>query len=153
MDCLAPSVHRGEMQQAQEQAKRLVAFSVDWEFPFWETVATLYGGLAQAEQGRTEEGIHQLRQVLLPTKPRAWMMQYPVSLAMLAEAYGKSGKPEEGLQVLPEAFTVMNTTGQGYWEAELYRVQGELTLQQWKVESQSQRAKVKKSKMNKSADP
>jgi predicted ATPase len=38
------------------------------------------------------------------------------------------GKPEAGLAVLTEAFTVVATTGARWWEAELYRLQGELLL-------------------------
>src|SRR5262249_27264138 len=53
----------------------------------------------------------------------------------------KGGKPEEGLQVLSEALTVLNTTEQRHWEAELYRLQGTLTLQReaggWRLETSS----------------
>ena len=57
------------------------------------------------------------------------MLLYPASFTSLAEAYGKGGKPEEGLRVLPKALMVMNTTGQRHWEVELYRLKGVLTLQ------------------------
>ena len=122
-------LQRGEMQQAQEHANRLMMLSVDWAFPFWETVGTVFNGGLQTEQGHTDEGIPLIRQGIATYQATGVMMMYPASLATLAEAYGKAGKPEEGLQVLPEALTVMNTTGQRYWEAELYRIKGELTLQ------------------------
>src|SRR5262249_25875056 len=61
-------------------------------------------------------------------------------LELLAEAYGQSGQPEEGLRLLTEVLTVIHKTGERHYEAELYRLQGELTLQQSKV--QSPRSKV-----------
>jgi predicted ATPase len=51
-------------------------------------------------------------------------------LALLAETYGTVGQPEAGLRVLAEALTVVETTGERQYAAELYRLTGELTLQQ-----------------------
>jgi predicted ATPase len=51
-------------------------------------------------------------------------------LALLAEAHGKVGQTEEGLTVLAEALTIANKTGERFYEAELYRLKGELLLAQ-----------------------
>ena len=51
----------------------------------------------------------------------------PYHLALLAEAYRKSGQVEEGLSALNEALTVVDKTGERYYEAELYRLKGQLT--------------------------
>ena len=53
----------------------------------------------------------------------------PYWLALLAEAYGQAGQPEAGLQVLAEAVTLVATTEERWWEAEVSRLQGELLLQ------------------------
>ncbi len=55
-------------------------------------------------------------------------------LALLAELHGKVGQGEEGLSVLTEALAMVDRTGERYYEAELYRLKGELTLQQFKVQ-------------------
>ena len=39
------------------------------------------------------------------------------------------GQTEEGLTVLAEALAVVDKTGERFYEAELYRLKGELTLQ------------------------
>jgi predicted ATPase len=52
--------------------------------------------------------------------------QFYVSL--LVEAYGKGEQVEEGLTVLAEALAVTNDKGERRWEAELYRLRGELLL-------------------------
>ena len=50
-------------------------------------------------------------------------------LALLAEMEGKAGQAEEGLDVLLEALELCNRRGDRWYEAELYRLKGELTLQ------------------------
>ncbi len=57
-------------------------------------------------------------------------------LAVLAEAYRKDAQIEAGLTTVAEALAFVERTEGRYYEAELYRLQGELTLQESKVESQ-----------------
>jgi predicted ATPase len=57
-------------------------------------------------------------------------LERPHWCALLAEAYGKVGQIEEGLTVLAEALAAVDENGDRYYEAELYRLKGELTLQQ-----------------------
>jgi predicted ATPase len=47
---------------------------------------------------------------------------------MLAEAYGSTGEVEAGRRVLAEALTLVDTTEERWWEAELHRLEGELLL-------------------------
>jgi predicted ATPase len=54
---------------------------------------------------------------------------------LLAEAYGKRGQAEEGLTVLAEALGVVDKNEERFYEAELYRLKGTLTLQQFQVQS------------------
>ena len=51
-------------------------------------------------------------------------------LALLAEAYGKAGQAEAGLKTLAEVLAVVDRTQERVYEAELYRLKGELTLLQ-----------------------
>jgi len=50
--------------------------------------------------------------------------------ALLAEATSPTGKSEAGQQLLAEAFAAVQRTEERYWEAELYRWQGELLGQE-----------------------
>ena len=56
-------------------------------------------------------------------------MDRPRQLAILAEAYAFNGQSEEGLAVLEDALRHVENTGERYYEAEIYRLQGELILQ------------------------
>jgi predicted ATPase len=48
----------------------------------------------------------------------------------MAEAYGKVKQADEGLALLAEALTEVHNTGESWWEAEICRLKGELTLMQ-----------------------
>jgi len=55
-------------------------------------------------------------------------LRRPHFLTLLAEAYAKAGQVKEGLKVLAEALDCVSKTGECCYEAELYRLKGELTL-------------------------
>jgi predicted ATPase len=53
-----------------------------------------------------------------------------ITQGMLAEAYGTLGQVGQGLDLLAEALTTGSSSGERWWEAEVYRLKGELMLQQ-----------------------
>ncbi len=90
-------------------------------------------GWALAEQGQRERGIAQIRQGLAAWWTTGTEAYRPYFLTLLAEAYEKAGQAEEGLTLLAEALAIANKTGERHYEAELHRLKGELTLQQFQV--------------------
>jgi predicted ATPase len=67
----------------------------------------------------------------------------PRYLAVLAEAYGTVGWIDEGQKALEEALVVMHKSGERFYEAELYRLKGQLTLQQSSVQGLASRVQTK----------
>ena len=53
-------------------------------------------------------------------------MLQPYFLALLAEAYATNGRPVDALATLDEALAVTERTDERYFEAELYRLKGEV---------------------------
>jgi predicted ATPase len=125
---------RRERQAAQERAEVLIALTTEQEFAQWLADGTIIRGWALAEQGKGEEGITQMHQGLAALRVTRAEFEQPYWLARMAEAYGKGGQAEEGLSVLAEALAIVDKTGVRFYEAELYRLKGELTLQQFKVQ-------------------
>jgi predicted ATPase len=115
---------RREGQLARERAEMVMTLATEQGFPYWLAFGTMVQGWALVEQGRVQEGIVRMRQ-----------MRAPFTFALLAEAYGKLEQVEEGLAVLAEALVFVDKTGVRVSEAELHRLKGELTLQQFKVQS------------------
>jgi len=85
-------------------------------------------GWAQAARGQTEVGIAQMRQGMNVLRDIGVESTRPYHLALLADTYGKAGQAAEGLPLLAEALKLTNNTGERFYEAELYRLKGELTL-------------------------
>ncbi len=127
--------HSREGRAAQERAETTITLSAEQRFPQWLALGAILQGWALAEQGQTEEGIAQIQQGLAAFRGTGAELARPYHLALLAEVYGKVGQAEEGLSVLTKALAQMRRTGERAHEAELYRLNGELTLQQFKVQS------------------
>jgi predicted ATPase len=122
-------------QAVQQQAETLIALSNERGFPLLSAGAIARRGWALAMQGQEEEGIPQIHQGMAADRAAGTELFRPYHLALLAEAYGKAGQIEEGLAALAEALDLVDKTGERMYEAELYRLTGELTLQQLSVAS------------------
>jgi predicted ATPase len=91
-------------------------------------------GWAQAEwhpapvERQEEEEMAQMRQGLAAWRTTGAEVFRPHYLTLLSAAYGKAGQAEQGLTALTEALEIVKRTGERWWEAELYRLQGELLL-------------------------
>jgi predicted ATPase len=83
-------------------------------------------GWALAEQGQVEEGIPQMRACLASQRAIGSEIARPNFLALLAEGLLKAGEVEDGLTVVAEALEVSPRTGDRFYDAELYRLKGEL---------------------------
>ncbi|MGH7966949.1 MAG: hypothetical protein ACRERD_34860, partial [Candidatus Binatia bacterium] len=124
---------RREERLAQERAEAAMTLATEQGFSAWLAFGTTIRGWVLAEQGQEEEGIAQMRAGLAAAQAMGAESIRPYFLTLLAEAYGKAGQPEEGLTVVAEALAVMDKTGERMWEAWLYRLKGQLTLQKFQV--------------------
>ncbi len=55
-------------------------------------------------------------------------------LTLLAEAVGRTGDYAQALQLIEEALTQVDRSGECFYEAETWRIKGELNLQKFKVQ-------------------
>jgi len=116
----------------------VITLATEQRFPYFVAWGTILQGGTLAEQGQAEAGVAQIRQGLAAyrgTGAGASLWWF----TLLAEGYGKVGQAEEGLTVLVEALAEVDKSRGRYYEAELYRLKGELTLQS---EVQSPKSKV-----------
>jgi class 3 adenylate cyclase/predicted ATPase len=132
---------RGEQQTAQERAEAAITVSTEQGLPLWLAWGAVVRGWALAERGQAEEGVTQIRQSLAALQTMGGELAGPYRLALLAEVYGKGGQTAEGLAVLAEALVAVDNRAECWWEAELYRLKGELVLQS---QVQGPNAKVEK---------
>jgi class 3 adenylate cyclase/predicted ATPase len=114
----------------QERAEAALAIMTEQGFGHHLGVVSFNRGWALAAQDQREAGMAQMHQWLATMQTTGDRLALADSLALLAEAYGQSGQAEAGLCLLPEALAHVECTGEWYYEAEVYRIKGELLLQQ-----------------------
>jgi class 3 adenylate cyclase/predicted ATPase len=107
----------------------LMACCTEYGFAQHLSWAELLHGWALLAQGQREQGLAQMRQGLTAHDATQAAQWRPYFLALLAEGYGQTGAPDEGLRLLAEALVAVQHTDEHMWEAELHRLQGELLLQ------------------------
>jgi predicted ATPase len=122
--------YRREPRATGEQAAGLLALCTTYGPAQYVAMGTLFQGWVLAVQGPCEEALVQMRQSVAAFRATGAAMAWqPLLLTLLAEASAQVGQPEEGVRLLAEAQTVLETTGERWWEAEVHRLRGELLLQ------------------------
>jgi TOMM system kinase/cyclase fusion protein len=127
---------RREAYLTQERAEAVIALGAEHGFAVYPAAGTIFQGwvLAQrsrepgARQGQVEEGMAQMQQGLAAWRATGAAVFQPYGLALLAEASAQVGQHEAGLTLLAEALALTNDRGERRWDAELYRLRGELLL-------------------------
>jgi len=121
---------RREWRRAQDRAEASLSLAQEQGFPLYMALSAILRGWALAHQGQAQEGVEQITQSLMTYRAMGAEILRPYWLALLAEAHGTIGEPEVGLTALTEALTLVDTTGERWYEPELHRLKGELLLQQ-----------------------
>ena len=132
--------YRREESVVQTYIERVMALAAEHGFVTYEALGLILQGWALVKRERWEEGIARIHQGEAATRALGSGLGRTFRLAILAEVYEKAGWIDEGLAMLAEALAVVNKTGERCWEAELYRLKGELLLMQ---EAKRQKAKSK----------
>jgi predicted ATPase len=129
---MAAELHqfRQEGPLTQAHADALLALSTEHDFAARGAQGRYLRGWALAKQGQEEEGFVQICQGIAAWRATGAAIGQPYLLALLAEAYSMTGHIVEGRRVLDEALATAHNTGEQYYKAELYRLNGELLLRQ-----------------------
>jgi predicted ATPase len=121
---------RREPQAARAQAEATLALCTEQGIGLYRAWSLLPRGWAVAQQGEVTEGIAQIRQGLAAWRAGGAGVAWPWWLALLAEACGTVGQLDEGLRALEEALAAAQHNEEHHYEAEVYRLKGELLLQE-----------------------
>jgi predicted ATPase len=122
--------YRRDVPAVHEQAEAAVALATEQGFPLWAAMGTSVRGWALAMQGQGEAGLAQVHQGIAAHRATGAALFVPYFCTMLADVCDHLGHPEEGLQALAEAHTLVEQQEERWWEAEVYRLRGVLLLRQ-----------------------
>jgi class 3 adenylate cyclase/predicted ATPase len=116
---------RRDAHALKESAEELLRFPSGMDLLWW-IQGTLHRGEAVAMLGQIQEGMAQVREGIAAFHAIGTRVLLPGVLGSLAVAQAKAGQPQEGLATLAEALALVAETDEHHWEAELYRLRGEL---------------------------
>src|SRR5262249_37644950 len=121
---------RYEPQATRAQAEAARALCAEQGITHYAAWSLLPRGWALAQQGEVTEGIAQIGQGFAGWRATGAGAVWPWFLALVAEACGKVGQFNEGLRALEEALAAVQRNEEHLYEAEVYRLKGELLLQE-----------------------
>jgi len=126
----------GDTQLSQELAEHAIRLATEQGLPNYVALGECARGSALIAQGRAQEGIPSLRRGIDAAKSIRSRFLLPLYLMRLGQAYASLGQSDAAAAALSEALAERASMGEHYQhDAELYRVQGELTLQKFQVPS------------------
>jgi predicted ATPase len=111
---------------AVEEQAATIAVCTEYGFPYYLAWGTILHGWAVAERGPVERGIAQMREGLAAIRATGCEYRRSYYLSLLARVCGRAGQMDEGLDLLQEALTSAEASGEHWKDAELYRLRGEL---------------------------
>jgi predicted ATPase len=86
----------------------------------------VWRGLSLAALGNPQQGVEVIKQGIAAMRASGVSSFIPYSITQLADAYGMAGQPAAGLEWLGEAISIIEATGERWYEAEIRRLRGDL---------------------------
>jgi DNA-binding winged helix-turn-helix (wHTH) protein/tetratricopeptide (TPR) repeat protein len=134
---ISPEVYAARLHQHRREPHLVIGHSEmarsladQHGFTFHFALATILRGWARAASGETDSGLRELRDGLDAHERTGAAIVRPYCLGLLAEVLGWADRPDEGLTALAEAIRLIGKHSRSFfWEAELYRLRGDLMLQ------------------------
>ena len=121
---------RHEAPETLAQVEPVTHLATEQGFALQASRGTVVYGWALGMTGQPEAGIAKLREGLDDYLATGGKVLRLYILALLAEVYGASGHPEAGWQALSKGLDDLTHIETHFYEAELYRLEGGLLLQQ-----------------------
>ena len=119
---------RGEHAEAQKHAQAMLKLSQEHGFRLHRAMATLACGEALVALGDLPQGIRLLQESWEDYRATGTEVAATYWQSRLVEAYYKAGRISDALGILEQLFVKVQSLDEHWWEAELYRLQGELVI-------------------------
>ncbi len=118
----------GEWREAARMATRAADLSDEYGFPLWSGTALVIRGRAVVELGEGERGLAEIREGLDVLRRARIRLAASLWFSLLAEACLRLDRVDEGLAAIDTGLAHCRDTAARLFEAELWRVRGELIL-------------------------
>jgi class 3 adenylate cyclase/predicted ATPase len=110
-----------------ERAEEVLSIASEHAIPLFLILGAFLRGWAMVFVGRAEDGMAEMRRSISDPMVSGASLIAEL-LAVLAEAYGKNGRSDEGLDLVSKGLETAEQTGMTVAEAELHRIKGDLLI-------------------------
>lgn len=111
-------------------ADQAVAITGEYKAPYYSAWANILKCFAHTEHQPCADNLSRLRDAVRVFIETGAHIRLPVYFSMFAQACLKAGRPEEGLEALEQALSESLQNNEHWWDAEIYRLRGELMQMQ-----------------------
>jgi predicted ATPase len=119
---------RREPQLVIQNAEETIALAKKHHLALYMLIGQFWRDWALVELGQTEGMIEKMRSVIDSARARGVKSHIPFVNAITAEVCTKAGRYKEGLELLDEAQAIAEQNDESWWDAEIYRMRGEILL-------------------------
>jgi DNA-binding winged helix-turn-helix (wHTH) protein/tetratricopeptide (TPR) repeat protein len=120
--------YRQDVTKALEMAEAALKISNDRGFLHWIVLATINKGWSLCSLGKSKEGLPLLLEGLKRWESMGAEMEVPVFQFLLGDICQKRGSWKQALAAVEEGLAVSGRNNDCHYDAELYRLKGELLL-------------------------
>ena len=124
----ATHLARGEADEAFRLAEIICSLSEENGYQQYLSLGTMMRGFALTELGRVSEGIAEVQAGIAKSPRASQVLGVTSMMGLLAAAYLRAKQKEMALALVASALNVVETTGERYFQSELYRLRGEALL-------------------------
>ena len=121
---------QGDAKETLKSARAALDVAREERLGFWEPMISVFLWWAESELGKRAESVAQIRDALEQYRKKGNGVQQVWMNMMLADAQWKAGQCDDAFNTLAETMRLARENGEGLFEPELYRLEGEFRLQQ-----------------------
>ena len=116
----------GKYEAVRPLLDELMAVTAEHELRYLGSCARVLEGQALIAQGRCPAGLEQIGRAFAEFETQEAGVGLPWAMSIAIEAYTRMGRAGEALATLARSFEAVGRNGEHHWEAELFRLKGEL---------------------------
>jgi DNA-binding SARP family transcriptional activator/predicted ATPase len=118
----------GDLAQTRRHVVALSRDTARQGLAVWPAMAAILEGWLRVEDGDGDGGLERMRQGAAEYRRLEMSLGFPYQQGLLARAGRRAGRPAEAIAAIDEGLAMSERTGERFWDAELFRLRGELLL-------------------------
>ena len=125
------AAHKGDIKVMRKQVEKLYRITQRYGFKNFEFAAVFFENWANVQSGTTAgKAIDKMQRMIEAYHATGTILNRTAFLVLFSQVCGNAGQIERGLEAVNESIELAGKTGELWYQAETYRVKGELLINQ-----------------------